>query len=218
MCGPHRGLAARTRARPDEPGGGDRSVGLMGAVSGWPPGAPVRPRRGRDRPRQRSAGHIRGAHASRRKPSCRRSGRTYRDRCCASPRAHRRPTTHRPSPIAAACGARRAGRVTHGNSASLDPAPGRAAASGSPGRRRRCARRHALPVGEARDRVRRGQPPRRLVEDDRRQNALVRAGFQVLRYTASDLFQTPDLIVIQIRQALRDLVSGTAPPAAAGSA
>jgi very-short-patch-repair endonuclease len=55
----------------------------------------------------------------------------------------------------------------------------------------------------------------RLVEDNRRQNALINAGFRVLRYTASDVFQRPGFIVTQVRQAL---VSGTAPPAAAKSA
>ncbi len=43
----------------------------------------------------------------------------------------------------------------------------------------------------------------RLVEDNRRQNALVDAGYRLLRYTASDVYQRPDFIVTQIRRALR---------------
>jgi len=55
----------------------------------------------------------------------------------------------------------------------------------------------------------------RLVEDNRRQNALLAAGFTILRYTASDIHQRPEAVVTQVRQALR--ASGTAPPAAAAS-
>jgi len=55
----------------------------------------------------------------------------------------------------------------------------------------------------------------RLVEDNRRQNALLAAGFTILRYTASDVYQRPGFIVTQVRQALR--ASRTAPPAAAAS-
>ena len=42
----------------------------------------------------------------------------------------------------------------------------------------------------------------RLVDDDRRQNALVEAGYRLLRYTAPDLYQRPELIVTQVRKAL----------------
>lgn len=42
----------------------------------------------------------------------------------------------------------------------------------------------------------------RLVEDDRRQNALVGAGYTLLRYTAPDVYQRPSLIVTQVRAAL----------------
>ena len=56
----------------------------------------------------------------------------------------------------------------------------------------------------------------RLRDDNRRQNELLRAGYALLRYTASDVYQTPERTVTQVRQALR--VSGTAPPAAARSA
>jgi len=52
----------------------------------------------------------------------------------------------------------------------------------------------------------------RLVEDNRRQNLLINAGYRVLRFTAAD---RPQAITAQVRQAL---VSRTAPPAAAMSA
>jgi hypothetical protein len=42
----------------------------------------------------------------------------------------------------------------------------------------------------------------RLVEDNRRQNALLGAGFRLLRFTAADLNQRPDAIVTQVRGAL----------------
>jgi very-short-patch-repair endonuclease len=43
----------------------------------------------------------------------------------------------------------------------------------------------------------------RLVDDDRRQNAFIDAGFRMLRYTAADVYQKPELIVTQVRKALR---------------
>jgi hypothetical protein len=54
----------------------------------------------------------------------------------------------------------------------------------------------------------------RLVEDDSRQNTLVDAGYKLLRYTASDVYQRPEFIVTQVRRAL---VSGTEPRAVASS-
>ncbi len=42
----------------------------------------------------------------------------------------------------------------------------------------------------------------RLVSDDRRQNLLVAAGYQVLRFTTADLKGRPDVIVAQVRGAL----------------
>jgi very-short-patch-repair endonuclease len=42
----------------------------------------------------------------------------------------------------------------------------------------------------------------RMVDDDRRQNALIDAGFRILRYTASDVYQKPEVIVMQVRRAL----------------
>ena len=54
----------------------------------------------------------------------------------------------------------------------------------------------------------------RLVEDNRRQNLILNAGFRLLRFTAADV-KRPDVVTAQVRQAL---ASGTAPPAAARSA
>lgn len=42
----------------------------------------------------------------------------------------------------------------------------------------------------------------RLVSDDRRQNLLVNAGYQLLRYTSADLRDRPEVIILQIRAAL----------------
>ena len=42
----------------------------------------------------------------------------------------------------------------------------------------------------------------RLVEDNRRQNLLVSAGFRLLRFTASDIHNEPDVVVAQVRSAL----------------
>jgi very-short-patch-repair endonuclease len=39
----------------------------------------------------------------------------------------------------------------------------------------------------------------RLVDDNRRQNDLVGAGFRLLRFTAPDVYGTPDLVVMQVR-------------------
>jgi very-short-patch-repair endonuclease len=47
-----------------------------------------------------------------------------------------------------------------------------------------------------------GNHRERLVADDRRQNLLVSAGFQVLRFTAADLLGRPDIVVAQVRTAL----------------
>lgn len=43
----------------------------------------------------------------------------------------------------------------------------------------------------------------RLVEDNRRQNLIINAGFRLLRFTASDL-DRPELLVSQVRRALSD--------------
>jgi very-short-patch-repair endonuclease len=42
----------------------------------------------------------------------------------------------------------------------------------------------------------------RLVDDNRRQNALVGAGFRLLRFTAADVYGTPDAVLMQVRQGL----------------
>jgi very-short-patch-repair endonuclease len=42
----------------------------------------------------------------------------------------------------------------------------------------------------------------RLVDDNRRQNGLVDAGFQFLRFTASDVYGTPDKVVLLVRHAV----------------
>lgn len=41
----------------------------------------------------------------------------------------------------------------------------------------------------------------RLVEDDRRQNLLINAGFRLLRFTAADIYNRPDVVVAQVRHA-----------------
>jgi very-short-patch-repair endonuclease len=52
----------------------------------------------------------------------------------------------------------------------------------------------------------------RLVEDDRRQNLILNAGYRLLRFTAVDVRQRREVITGQVLEAL-----GTAPPAAAAS-
>ena len=42
----------------------------------------------------------------------------------------------------------------------------------------------------------------RLVEDDRRQNLLVNAGFRLLRFTAVDVYNRPEIVQTQVRGAL----------------
>ena len=41
-----------------------------------------------------------------------------------------------------------------------------------------------------------------LVEDNRRQNLLINAGFRLLRFTATDIHQRPEVVVAQVRSAL----------------
>jgi very-short-patch-repair endonuclease len=48
-----------------------------------------------------------------------------------------------------------------------------------------------------------GNHRERLVEDDQRQNLLVNAGYQVLRFTAVDIYKTPEVTVAQVRENLR---------------
>lgn len=42
----------------------------------------------------------------------------------------------------------------------------------------------------------------RLVEDNRRQNGIIGAGFRLLRFTAADVYRTPEAVIAQVRQAL----------------
>ncbi|HKB18312.1 MAG TPA: DUF559 domain-containing protein [Candidatus Dormibacteraeota bacterium] len=42
----------------------------------------------------------------------------------------------------------------------------------------------------------------RLVEDDRRQNLLVNAGYRLLRFTAADIYNRPDVVVAQVQGGL----------------
>lgn len=41
-----------------------------------------------------------------------------------------------------------------------------------------------------------------LAEDNRRQNRLLEAGFRLLRFTAGDIYNTPDLVLSTVRAAL----------------
>jgi very-short-patch-repair endonuclease len=43
----------------------------------------------------------------------------------------------------------------------------------------------------------------RLVEDNRRQNLLINAGFRILRFTAADVLNEPDIVAARVRSALR---------------
>src|SRR6266705_1615114 len=43
----------------------------------------------------------------------------------------------------------------------------------------------------------------RLVEDNRRQNLLINAGFRLLRFTSADVHQRPVVVTAQVRDALR---------------
>jgi hypothetical protein len=58
-----------------------------------------------------------------------------------------------------------------------------------------------------------------LVEDNRRQNRLLGAGFRLLRFTAADVYNTPDAVVAQVDAALKRTVSGKGanPPAVRGT-
>ena len=43
----------------------------------------------------------------------------------------------------------------------------------------------------------------RLVEDNRRQNLLINAGFRLLRFTAADIYNRPGVVFAQVREAQR---------------
>ena len=52
----------------------------------------------------------------------------------------------------------------------------------------------------------------RLVDDNRRQNRLVGAGFRLLRFTAADVYGSPDLVAMQVRRGLADRDSAIRAP------
>jgi uncharacterized protein DUF559 len=54
-----------------------------------------------------------------------------------------------------------------------------------------------------------GNHRERLVDDNRRQNGLIGAGLRLLRFTAADVYGSPDLVAIQVRHALTARRSGT---------
>lgn len=43
-----------------------------------------------------------------------------------------------------------------------------------------------------------GNHRERLIDDNRRQNLLINAGYKVLRFTASDIYQRPETIIVQV--------------------
>ncbi len=47
-----------------------------------------------------------------------------------------------------------------------------------------------------------GNHRERLVEDNRRQNLLINAGYQLLRFTAPDIYDRPEVVIAQVRFAL----------------
>lgn len=51
-----------------------------------------------------------------------------------------------------------------------------------------------------------GNHRERLVDDNRRQNGLIGAGFRLLRFTAADVYGTPEIVASQVRQELRRAV------------
>lgn len=48
----------------------------------------------------------------------------------------------------------------------------------------------------------------RMVDDNRRQNGIVGAGFRLLRFTAADVYGTPDAVAMQVRHGLKSRHSG----------
>jgi very-short-patch-repair endonuclease len=47
-----------------------------------------------------------------------------------------------------------------------------------------------------------GNHRERLVDDNRRQNGLVGAGYRLLRFTAADVYGTPHTVAMQVRSGL----------------
>lgn len=56
-----------------------------------------------------------------------------------------------------------------------------------------------------------GNHRERLVADDRRQNALIGAGFRILRFTSADVYRSPEIVAAQVRGALARLRAPSAP-------
>lgn len=55
----------------------------------------------------------------------------------------------------------------------------------------------------------------RLVDDNRRQNGLIGAGLRLLRFTAVDVYDTPDAVVMQVRRGLAEATSPVSLPRSA---
>ncbi|HET7419622.1 MAG TPA: DUF559 domain-containing protein [Candidatus Dormibacteraeota bacterium] len=51
----------------------------------------------------------------------------------------------------------------------------------------------------------------RMAEDNRRQNLLLNAGYRLLRFTASDIYRRPDVVITQTREALGTRLAPTVP-------
>jgi very-short-patch-repair endonuclease len=51
----------------------------------------------------------------------------------------------------------------------------------------------------------------RLVDDNRRQNRLVDAGFRLMRFTAADVYGAADVVVLRVRDCLRRASRPTSP-------
>ena len=50
----------------------------------------------------------------------------------------------------------------------------------------------------------------RMIEDLRRQNEILSAGYQLLRFTAPDVYQRPDSVVAQVARLLHTTATGIA--------
>jgi len=55
-----------------------------------------------------------------------------------------------------------------------------------------------------------GNHRERMTEDLRRQNAILSAGYQLLRFTAADIYQRPDAVVAQVARLLHRTPTGIA--------
>jgi len=55
-----------------------------------------------------------------------------------------------------------------------------------------------------------GNHRERMTEDLRRQNAILSAGYQLLRFTAADIYQRPDAVVAQVARLLQTTATGIA--------